>query len=82
MPFIGAGSRRRVRVWIALDTERCTGHSRCYWSAAGPFGGDDRGYGVVVRPEGPIGLQEQERTAVGNCPETAIALVDRCDPRH
>ncbi len=59
---------------IVLDTERCTGHGRCYSLAPDLFDCDDRGYGTVKTPEVPSGLEEQARTAVLNCPENAISL--------
>lgn len=61
---------------IVLDTERCTGHGRCYSLAAGLFDCDDRGYGAVIDPEVRPGSEEQARTAESNCPERAIALED------
>jgi ferredoxin len=61
-------------VRIVLDTERCTGHGRCYSLAEELFDCDDRGYGMVKTPEVPSGLEELARTAVLNCPENAISL--------
>jgi ferredoxin len=40
------------------------------------FDCDDRGYGTVVHPEVPPGLEEQARIAASNCPERAIQLED------
>ena len=59
---------------IELDTERCTGHGRCYSLAPDLFDCDDRGYGIVTRAEVPDELVDQARTAVANCPERAITL--------
>ncbi len=59
---------------ILLDTDRCTGHGRCYSLAPDLFDCDDRGYGTVIAPEVPAGLEAQARTAVANCPERAISL--------
>jgi ferredoxin len=61
-------------VRIVIDTERCTGHGRCYSLAPDLFDCDDRGYGTVIDPEVPSGLEEQARTATLSCPENAIAL--------
>ena len=61
---------------IVLDTERCTGHGRCYSLAPDLFDCDDRGYGVVVDPGVPTGSEDRARTAESNCPERAIALED------
>lgn len=59
---------------IVLDTERCTGHGRCYSLAPDLFDCDDQGYGTVKVPEVPSGLEEQARTAELNCPENAISV--------
>jgi ferredoxin len=40
------------------------------------FDCDDRGYGTVIHPEVPEGLEAQARTAMANCPESAITLDD------
>jgi ferredoxin len=61
-------------VRIVLDTERCTGHGRCYSLAPELFDSDDRGYGTVIDPDVPPGLEEQARSAALNCPENAISL--------
>jgi ferredoxin len=63
-------------VRIVLDTERCTGHGRCYSLASDLFDSDDRGYGTVIRPDVPAGREDQARTAAANCPERAILLED------
>jgi ferredoxin len=63
-------------VRIVLDTERCTGHGRCYSLAPELFDCDDRGYGTVITPEVPAGLEEKARSAALNCPENAISVED------
>jgi ferredoxin len=63
-------------VRIVLDTDRCTGHGRCYSLAPDLFDCDDRGYGTVIDPEVPAEFEGQARTAVANCPERAIRLED------
>jgi ferredoxin len=63
-------------VKIVLDTDRCTGHGRCYSLAADLFDCDDRGYSTVLQPDVPAGLEEQARNAAANCPERAIHLAD------
>jgi ferredoxin len=63
-------------VRITIDTDRCTGHGRCYSLAPDLFDSDDRGYGTVREPEVPNGLEDQARTAVANCPEGAITSGD------
>ena len=62
---------------IVLDAERCTGHGRCYALAPDVFDADDEGH-CVVRIEGevPGELADKARTAVANCPELALSIVD------
>ena len=59
---------------VRIDTERCTGHGRCYMLAPDVFETDDRGYGVVINDEVPAGLEEQARKAADNCPEQAVIV--------
>ena len=40
------------------------------------FDSDERGHCVVLREEVPEGLADKARTAVENCPETALSLAD------
>jgi ferredoxin len=61
-------------VKIVLDSDRCTGHGRCYSLAPELFDADDEGHSVVIAPEVPPGLEAQARLAVDNCPETCIRL--------
>lgn len=62
---------------VVIDQELCTGHGRCYMLAPDVFYDDDAGYGQVkgdgeVAPE----HEDQARTAMQNCPEDAISLVE------
>jgi ferredoxin len=62
---------------LTLDTERCTGHGRCYVLSGELFEDDEYGHGMV-RGDGtfdPSRLAAAQR-AVWACPEQAIALVD------
>ena len=59
---------------LVIDTQRCTGHGRCYSLVPELFDSDDFGHGVVTRPEVPADLEEKARSAVGNCPESCISL--------
>ena len=59
---------------IVLDSDRCTGHGRCYSLAPELFDADDEGHSVVIAAEVPAGLEGQARLAVDNCPETCISL--------
>ena len=62
---------------IVIDTERCTGHGRCYSLAPELFQPDDIGNGNLVFPDGevPPTLEAQARMGVANCPERAIEIV-------
>ena len=59
---------------LRIDTERCTGHGRCYMLAPDVFDTDDRGYGVVTVADVPSELEAQARKAADNCPEQAVLL--------
>jgi ferredoxin len=41
------------------------------------FGVDDEGYGVVLLPLVPAGLEDRVRECVKRCPEGAITAEDR-----
>jgi ferredoxin len=63
---------------VVIDTERCTGHGRCYSLAPAVFtDDDDEGYGVLIG-DGAITADQLEdaRRAVLACPERAIAIED------
>ena len=61
---------------IALDPEVCTGHGRCYALAPEVFAPDDEGHCEVVHEDVPPEHESTTRTAVNNCPEGALTLVD------
>jgi ferredoxin len=61
-------------VRIVLDTQRCTGHGRCYSLAPELFDSDDEGHSVVLAAVVPAGLEEKAQLAVDNCPEGCIGL--------
>jgi len=61
-------------VRIVLDSDRCTGHGRCYSLAPELFDSDDEGHSVVLAPEVPDGLEGQAWLAVQNCPERCITI--------
>ncbi|MCQ4361980.1 MULTISPECIES: ferredoxin [Mycobacterium] len=59
---------------VALDTDRCVGHGRCYSLAPQIYDSDDVGHCVVLVEE-VSGYQEQlALTGAQNCPEEAITL--------
>lgn len=71
-------AERRALVKVRIDPGRCQGHGRCYDLAPALFGDDDEGYGTVLA-DGvvPPELAGDARRAVLNCPEHAIALIER-----
>jgi ferredoxin len=62
---------------VAVDTEACAGHGRCYDVAPGLFADDEDGYSVV-KGDGSVSAGEAEaaRLAVRLCPERAITLTE------
>ena len=62
---------------VVIDTERCTGHGRCYSLAPAVFTDDVEGNGVLIG-DGAITADhlEDARRAVLSCPERAIAIED------
>ena len=61
---------------VKLDTNRCTGHGRCYEIAPSVFREDERGYGYIDRASVPEGSRDKVRRAAANCPERAIEIED------
>ncbi len=60
---------------IALDSEKCQGHGRCYSLAAALFESDDEGYAVLlVEGDVPADQEADARLAADNCPEYAITI--------
>ena len=60
---------------IALDSEKCQGHGRCYALAPELFDTDDEGYAVLKADGELAGDQEDDaRIAADNCPEYAITV--------
>lgn len=59
---------------IDVDTDRCTGHGRCYTLAPDVFDADEVGHSVALVAEVPAELEAQAVTAEQNCPEAAIKL--------
>ena len=65
---------RRMRV--AVNSELCQGHNRCYALAPELFDVDDYGNAIVVGDgEVPPDLEDKARLALSNCPEYAITIV-------
>ena len=60
---------------VRIDTERCTGHGRCYALAPDVFDSDDRGNGeVTVTGELDDAQLVSARRAEANCPEQAVVV--------
>ena len=61
---------------VVIDTNRCTGHGRCFTLSPDVFGSDDVGFGTVTTEDVEAGstLAAQAGTAVANCPESAIRV--------
>ena len=60
---------------IAIDAEKCEGHSRCYALAPNLVDVDDLGYAFVLGTGSvPDGLEDRARLIVDNCPEFAITI--------
>jgi ferredoxin len=59
---------------VGVDTDRCTGHGRCYTLAPNVFDADDVGHAIVLVPEVSGELEQQAVTGEQNCPEQAITL--------
>ena len=62
---------------LVIDSQRCTGHGRCYTVAPMLFDDDERGYGQVIGA-GEVSPEQEDaaRQAVLACPEQAITLTD------
>ena len=62
---------------VAVNTELCQGHNRCYALAPELFDVDDYGTAMVIGDgEVPSELEEKARLAAANCPEYAITVTD------
>ncbi|MEN8182799.1 MAG: ferredoxin [Myxococcota bacterium] len=62
---------------ICVDLDRCVGHGRCYELAPDLFGEDERGHCRILREGVPTELWDLARRAVANCPERALAVIER-----
>jgi ferredoxin len=69
-----------VRLWLGVDSGRCSGHARCNAISPEVFTLDDDGYSNIgenhpVRPA----WEDAARRGVPACPEQALSLVVRDD---
>jgi ferredoxin len=63
-------------VRLRIDTDRCTGHGRCYDLAPELFADDAEGYGQVIVERPDESQLPAARLAVNSCPERAVILED------
>lgn len=66
-----------MSIRITINTDRCTGHGRCYVLAPEVFEPDDDGYSVVRASVVHGDLAEAARLGSANCPEDAIDVVEQ-----
>ena len=59
---------------VAVDTDRCEGHGRCYTLAPDIFDADEVGHAIVLVEDVSGEGQAQAADAERNCPEAAITL--------
>lgn len=62
---------------VAVNSELCQGHNRCFALAPELFDVDDYGSAVVIG-DGEVSaeLADKARLAMANCPEYAITIID------
>jgi branched-chain amino acid transport system ATP-binding protein len=60
---------------LSIDSDRCSGHGRCYALAPQLFGCDELGKGTVTVDMVPDADLEDGANAVATCPEQAIELL-------
>jgi ferredoxin len=61
---------------IQIDEVRCSGHGRCYTLVPSLFDADEQGHGLVQADMLAADDLEAARSAVLNCPEQAISIVE------
>jgi len=61
---------------VVIDSERCTGHGRCYSLAPEVFDADEEGHSFLRVTELSEELRARAQIGVDNCPEGAISIVD------
>jgi ferredoxin len=59
---------------VAVDSDTCQGHARCWDICPEVFSLDDEGHALVTDPEVPTALEGKAREAMNNCPERAITI--------
>jgi ferredoxin len=61
---------------LLIDEDRCSGHGRCYTLVPSLFDSDEQGHGVVLVDAVAADQVDAARSAVLNCPEQAISLLE------
>jgi ferredoxin len=59
---------------VAVDPERCEGHTRCWDICPEVFALDAEGHAYVPVADVPPELEDRAQEAVLNCPERAITV--------
>ena len=59
---------------VAVDTEVCQGHARCWEICPDVFALDEEGHATIASPDVPPDLEQDVEEAAMNCPERAITL--------
>ncbi len=58
---------------VEIDTDRCSGHGRCYTLAPQVFAPDDEGYGRLIPAAGPDGATPESAPAEGGAADGGAA---------
>jgi ferredoxin len=61
---------------VRVDSEKCTGHGRCYVLAPELYEPDDEGSCLIPRERVSAALVQTARRAALNCPEDAIEIIE------
>ena len=61
---------------LLIDEDRCSGHGRCYTLVPSLFESDEQGHSLPLVETITDDQLEAARSAVLNCPEQAISVVD------
>lgn len=59
---------------VTIDTERCSGHARCWEVCPEVFSLDDEGYASIASEDVPWELESEVLVAIELCPERAITV--------
>ncbi len=59
---------------VAVDSDLCQGHARCWGICPEVFALDDEGHAYTLVDEVPARFEGKARDAAANCPERAITI--------